>query len=99
MAQQSDPEMQKMAAQSKTELKWQKLQLYPQGIVYYVADGHGQMLVPQSQRQKTMENTMIFQLLDLWECNGLWTTSNEQFGGATYMVMSDNTCGLVCSVS
>ena len=44
-----------MVAQPKTELKRQKLQLSTQGIVYHVADGHEQMLVPQSQRQKIME--------------------------------------------
>ena len=34
-------------------------------------------------------------LLDIWECIGLWVTSNELSGGKVYGGMSDNTCNLV----
>ena len=44
-----------MAAQSKTKLKWQKMQLSPQVILYCIENGHEQMLVPQSLRQKIIK--------------------------------------------
>ena len=46
VAQQTDLDIQKLAAQSKTDLKRRKLQLLPQGILYRIEDGHEQMLVP-----------------------------------------------------
>ena len=41
-----------MEAQSKIELKRQKMQVFPQGILYRVEEGHEKMLLTQSLKQK-----------------------------------------------
>ena len=55
MAQQTSLDIQKLAAQSKLELKRQEMQLLSLEILRRVEDGQKQMLVSQSLRQKIME--------------------------------------------
>ena len=90
VAQQTNLDIQKLADQSKIELKWQKLQLFPQGILYRIEDGHEQMLVPQSLRQKIMKEHHDVPIIGHM-CRELWSTSNELFGMA-YRVMSVDMC-------
>ena len=65
MAQQTEPDIQKLAAQSKAELKWQEMHLSPQRILYRIEDGHEQILVPQSLRRKIMEEHHNVQVIGL----------------------------------
>ena len=55
VAQKTDIDIQKLVAQSKPEFKRLKMQLSPQNIFYRTGDGHKQMLVPWSLKQKIME--------------------------------------------
>ena len=48
VTQKTDLDIQKLAAQSKTEFKWKKLQLSPEGVLYRIENCHEQMFMTRT---------------------------------------------------